>query len=889
VSSTTTAFEAALWYADQMGWRVLPIVPDTKRPLTDHGVHEASSDPRVIRSWWDRWPEAGVGIACGADSGLWVLDIEPGDGYESILLLLGRLEGDLDPQHVVRTAKGGAHYYFSWPEGGVRGSIKILPGIDVISEGRYVVAPPTQISDGQYTWDRFDGELEQAPEDLVTHVGRGRSGTATLNVGEPAIIVRGNGSNALKNAIETMNSASEGHRNSLLNSLCYFLAAYCEEGELKEEDVQKEMFFAATNAGLAEQEVEATINSAFSGLKSNGYTVVTLETTRDVQDIITNDEALRALDRMRNNSAVWSAKRMRLRESGIRERDIKALEQAMDDLRQRDLSRERVNDLDPDAPAPEGYMDPEGYVLTNEGIFREAGEELIEVAPKPIRITQRLVDTEGRESLRVRFLNREKWEDRVWGREHLLDATKIVPLSSYGFPVNSGTRGELVRYIAAVEGANPNLPTRRMQRHRGWHGKDASEFYLESSEDGNIVVDPPPGLERLFKAHEVPDSATVEGWREAVEPLAEEELVRLAIIAALSAPLLRVLDPERMFFKSFFVDWSGKTTTGKTTALMIGASVWGAWEDMHQTWDATPVAVERVASTARGVPMFLDETKRAPNAQHIANMVYTIAEEHGRERGDVRGMRETAQWDTVALSSGEQPLTTFTRDGGTRARVLGAWGTPIRGGSEMRIHRVISELANHRGVVGPAFVEYIKQLDYDELRNENEELYNRLAVEVQSGVPVRRAKSASVLMLADKLAQRMGLLDGDASFDLFVSLCGGTLTEDDDDQAYAAAQAAYDWAATNLNRFYGQATGDFEPPRGWAGRWREEDDWIGFTEGALKNEALREFDVEAVLRSWRDSGWLDSKNIRATTRLGNKTPRLVRLRLDCSPLREIIG
>ena len=63
---------AALSYARERGWSVLPL--DGKQPLTEHGVHDATTDPDVIEAWWRRWPDANVGLATGR--GLFVVDVD---------------------------------------------------------------------------------------------------------------------------------------------------------------------------------------------------------------------------------------------------------------------------------------------------------------------------------------------------------------------------------------------------------------------------------------------------------------------------------------------------------------------------------------------------------------------------------------------------------------------------------------------------------------------------------------------------------------------------------------------------------------------------------------------------------------------------------------------
>jgi hypothetical protein len=65
--------EAALRYAGR-GLAVFPA--NGKRPYTDHGLHDATTDPETIERWWRRWPAANIAIRTGSVSGLLVLDAD---------------------------------------------------------------------------------------------------------------------------------------------------------------------------------------------------------------------------------------------------------------------------------------------------------------------------------------------------------------------------------------------------------------------------------------------------------------------------------------------------------------------------------------------------------------------------------------------------------------------------------------------------------------------------------------------------------------------------------------------------------------------------------------------------------------------------------------------
>lgn len=67
--------EAALDYAES-GIPVFPCNPDNKRPLTEHGFKDASTDTAQIRSWWREHPKAMIGVPTGAASGIFVIDLD---------------------------------------------------------------------------------------------------------------------------------------------------------------------------------------------------------------------------------------------------------------------------------------------------------------------------------------------------------------------------------------------------------------------------------------------------------------------------------------------------------------------------------------------------------------------------------------------------------------------------------------------------------------------------------------------------------------------------------------------------------------------------------------------------------------------------------------------
>ena len=69
--------QAALSYANK-GWKVFPVTPNQKRPLTElapQGHKNATSDPAIIEQWWTEHPAANIGLNLEA-SGLVCIDVD---------------------------------------------------------------------------------------------------------------------------------------------------------------------------------------------------------------------------------------------------------------------------------------------------------------------------------------------------------------------------------------------------------------------------------------------------------------------------------------------------------------------------------------------------------------------------------------------------------------------------------------------------------------------------------------------------------------------------------------------------------------------------------------------------------------------------------------------
>jgi putative DNA primase/helicase len=156
--------KAALIYASK-GWKVFPVTPNQKRPLTalaPQGYKNATSDPAIIEQWWTEYPTANIGLNLAA-SGLVCVDV---DSYKEDCAFGSLKETHELPETLSqRSARGGTHYLFKSPTDAEYPGI-LGAGIDVKYKG-YILLTPSTFDEGVYSWIN-DFTPADAPDWLLT-------------------------------------------------------------------------------------------------------------------------------------------------------------------------------------------------------------------------------------------------------------------------------------------------------------------------------------------------------------------------------------------------------------------------------------------------------------------------------------------------------------------------------------------------------------------------------------------------------------------------------------------------------------------------------------------------------------------------------------------------
>lgn len=395
--------------------------------------------------------------------------------------------------------------------------------------------------------------------------------------------------------------------------------------------------------------------------------------------------------------------------------------------------------------APVNLRQPEGWMYSEGGIRRidEKTSLPVMVCRTPIILTQRLKSMEtGEEKIEIAFKRDGAWHKAIFPRSTIFTARSITSLSDLGCTITSENAKQVVRFLEALEAENIDIIQKAGSTSTmGWQTR--GRFLPGHGDD--IILDIEPSLRGWAAAYHY--SGTFEDWKALMQPHRERDKFRFILAASFTAPLLRILQ-QRIFF---VYNW-GDSKGGKTAALKAALSAWGDPERLMVNFNATQVALERMAGFYNDLPMGIDERQLAGQKQeNLEKIVYMIASGTGRARGSKGGgLQALNTWRTVAIATGEEPLSTDTTQTGVSTRVLEIYGGPFD--DEKSASLMHQQAPRHCGWAGPEFIQRILQTDEQSIRDQ----YARITEEVYKiadGTSGAHIAGISAVTLADAMAE----------------------------------------------------------------------------------------------------------------------------------------
>ena len=337
-------------------------------------------------------------------------------------------------------------------------------------------------------------------------------------------------------------------------------------------------------------------------------------------------------------------------------------------------------------------------------------------------------------------------------------------LASGGWFGNSVARKKLVDFLATVR------PARRIRcvPRTGW---DNTAYILPDAVYGNTsesVV-----LQSAHHGDLYRTAGTLDGWKEIAALSVGNSRLSFALCAAFAGPLLRLAGLEGGGFS-----FEGGSSSGKTTALQIAASVWGGPEHVR-SWRATDNGLENIAVLHNDNVLVLDEVGQV-NGKVLAECAYMLANGQGKGRSSREGnLRKSLSWRLLFLSSGELGLADKLAENGLKSRggqEVRFVGLPVDTAMLTELHgfphagAVVNRLkeltAIHYGHAGRAFLHKLTEPDtmtpvLSELQPALANTVNRLVPAGADGQVRRVAQRFALCGLAGGLAVQMGILPAD--------------------------------------------------------------------------------------------------------------------------------
>jgi hypothetical protein len=245
-----TVIDHALALAGR-GLLVFPCRQD-KKPYTKHGFNDAATDADVIRAWWEKFPDALIGIPVGAKFVVLDLDLQ----YTEAQAWYSNANLPLTRTHVTRS--GGRHLLFR-PHCDFKNSAgKICRGVDTRGAGGYIIWWPAHGFDALHR-----GHAEHVPEWLIKQIAKPRPSPFRPEPNHRRRMADGK----FVPILAFMLRATNGERNCSLYWGACRLAEHVRDGQLSETEMIELVTGAAARVGLDHSEARTTALSALRTIR----------------------------------------------------------------------------------------------------------------------------------------------------------------------------------------------------------------------------------------------------------------------------------------------------------------------------------------------------------------------------------------------------------------------------------------------------------------------------------------------------------------------------------------------------------------------------------------------------------------------------------------------
>ncbi len=312
-----------------------------------------------------------------------------------------------------------------------------------------------------------------------------------------------------------------------------------------------------------------------------------------------------------------------------------------------------------------------------------------------------------------------------------LKRTDLLALMNSGIDITEGNVTDVRSYLN-YSLRTDKIPVRNVHKTLGWlynDGERTNTYLLDKAIGGDIES-------KYIGNVNIKAKGKYEDYENFIKKeLADSPYMQLALTLGLTAPILAILADEKDL-ENLFVNLSGNSSTGKSTALALAMSCWGKASvsdskgSLIKSWSATENALFKSISSQglHGFPVCRDECG-ANNIKHFNNFVYRFCS--GSDKSRLNSdclLQESQSFKTVMISSGEVRIQDLMKEhtlGSNVVRLTEFNNFPWTKDAEQS-DRIKQFVSRNYGTFGKTFVTFLCQYDYDEFYEVWEDCTNDL-------------------------------------------------------------------------------------------------------------------------------------------------------------------
>lgn len=447
----------------------------------------------------------------------------------------------------------------------------------------------------------------------------------------------------------------------------------------------------------------------------------------------------------------------------------------------------------------------------DDGIFILTDKGRIYACYHPIFPARILVNIEtGTCKVELHYKVRGRWRDVLIEKSVIASRSSITKLSDYGIQVTSENAGALVQYLMDVEALNSDVICEYESSSKlGW----IDDKFMPYEKD--IAFDNEQNLSKLYKSIDCVGSRL--DWYKIAGTV--RRMGRIEPLLFMAASFAAVL-VEPCGVLPFIVALWGETGGGKTVSLKLASSIWADPSDGQYISDAksTITSMELKLNTLNSLPFLVDDFSQIKNQYDgdFSQFIYFLTAGSGKDRATTSlGLRGGTNWKNCTLANAERSLVAESTQGGAVNRVIEVEVEQDIYPKSI-IDKIVSCIFDNYGFAGYEFIEVIRELGFDKVREIRKEYENRLVhMSDKSGErkEMKQIIPVSVLLTADEIAEQYLFKDG---IRLNIRDCYNLIKGHDEvSENVKAYQYMKDVIASNFHKFNeldcnGELWGDYD-------------------------------------------------------------------------------